>query len=57
MAAMFASAATQDERQAMKEYWAENSQTPTVEAMMLDSQAATIDKEERPEVGRGRQRS
>lgn len=38
------------ERAAMKSFWAEHSKTATVEEMMLDSKAATIDAEERPEV-------
>lgn len=38
------------ERAAQKSYWADHSATASVEAMMLDSQAAVIDKEERPEV-------
>ena len=37
-------------RATQKAYWTENSLDATVEAMMLDSQAATIDKLERPEV-------
>lgn len=41
------------ERAAMKSFWAEHSKTATVEEMMLDSKAATIDAEERPEVRRG----
>jgi hypothetical protein len=39
-----------DNRDAQKKYWAEHSSQATVEAMLLDSQAADIDKEERPEV-------
>ena len=39
-----------EERAAQKSYWADHSVTASVEAMMLDSQAAVIDKEERPEV-------
>lgn len=38
-----------DERNAQKSYWTEHSLEATVEAMMLDSQAKVIDKEERPE--------
>lgn len=38
------------EREAQKQYWMEHSTQPTVEAMMLDSKAAEIDKMERPEV-------
>ena len=41
---------TGDTRDAQKKYWAEHSSQATVEAMLLDSQAADIDKEERPEV-------
>lgn len=41
------------ERQAQKSYWKEHSSEATVEAMMLDSKAKDIDKQERPEV-RGR---
>lgn len=37
------------EREAQKAYWAKHSEECTVEAMMLDSQAAVIDKQERPE--------
>lgn len=33
-----------------KNYWMEHSADLTVEAMMLDSQASNLDKEERPEV-------
>lgn len=38
------------ERAAQADYWKEHSATATVEAMMLDSQAKLIDKQERPEV-------
>ena len=38
-------------REMQKSYWTDHTAEATVEAMMLDSQAATIDKEERPEVG------
>jgi phosphoethanolamine N-methyltransferase len=38
------------EREAQHAYWEEHSKDATVEAMMLDSQAADIDKLERPEV-------
>lgn len=38
------------ERAAQADYWKEHSATATVEAMMLDSQANLIDKQERPEV-------
>lgn len=37
-------------RAAQASYWKEHSATATVEAMMLDSQAKIIDKQERPEV-------
>lgn len=40
----------QKERDVQKAYWKEHSGEPTVEAMMLDSKAADIDKLERPEV-------
>lgn len=33
-----------------KNYWMQHSADLTVEAMMLDSQASNLDKEERPEV-------
>ncbi|GJM93469.1 hypothetical protein PR202_ga10027 [Eleusine coracana subsp. coracana] len=39
-----------EERKAQKSYWEEHSRNLTVEAMMLDSRAADLDKEERPEV-------
>lgn len=42
---------TDAERNAQRSYWTEHSVETTVEAMMLDSQAKVIDKEERPEVG------
>ncbi|XP_022955089.1 phosphomethylethanolamine N-methyltransferase-like isoform X1 [Cucurbita moschata] len=38
------------EREVQKNYWTEHSADLTVEAMMLDSQASNLDKEERPEV-------
>lgn len=38
------------ERDIQKKYWAEHSIDLTVEAMMLDSKASDLDKEERPEV-------
>ncbi|KAG8095168.1 hypothetical protein GUJ93_ZPchr0012g19297 [Zizania palustris] len=38
-----------EERKMQKRYWEEHSRDLTVEAMMLDSRAADIDKEERPE--------
>jgi phosphoethanolamine N-methyltransferase len=39
-----------EERNAQKRYWEEHSKNLTVESMMLDSRAADLDKEERPEV-------
>ena len=39
----------QTERASQRDYWLQHSE-PTVEAMMLDSKAAIIDKLERPEV-------
>lgn len=41
---------TGEERDVQKSYWMEHSAELTVEAMMLDSQASDLDKEERPEV-------
>ncbi|OIT04993.1 PREDICTED: phosphoethanolamine N-methyltransferase 1-like isoform X1 [Nicotiana attenuata] len=38
------------EREVQKSYWMEHTAELTVEAMMLDSKAADLDKEERPEV-------
>ncbi|KAJ8427415.1 hypothetical protein Cgig2_000609 [Carnegiea gigantea] len=38
------------EREVQKKYWLEHSADLTVEAMMLDSKASDLDKEERPEV-------
>lgn len=38
------------EREIQKNYWKEHSVGLSVEAMMLDSKAADLDKEERPEV-------
>ena len=38
------------DRNTQKDYWREHSKEATVEAMMLDSKAAEIDKLERPEV-------
>lgn len=40
----------EQEREVQKNYWTEHSADLTVEAMMLDSQASNLDKEERPEV-------
>lgn len=39
-----------EEREVQKNYWVEHSADLTVEAMMLDSKASDLDKEERPEV-------
>ncbi|CAM6108571.1 unnamed protein product [Calypogeia fissa] len=39
-----------DERQIQEKYWKEHTVELTVEAMMLDSQAHKLDKEERPEI-------
>lgn len=47
---MFAGVLEVEERKAQKSYWEEHSKDLTVEAMMLDSRAADLDKEERPEV-------
>jgi len=41
---------TEEERDIQKSYWMEHSSDLTVEAMMLDSKASDLDKEERPEV-------
>nr|GMD82153.1 Phosphoethanolamine N-methyltransferase 1 [Ipomoea batatas] len=38
------------EREVQKSYWIEHSTELTVEAMMLDSKATDLDKEERPEI-------
>uniref|UniRef100_A0A5B7BEL3 phosphoethanolamine N-methyltransferase n=1 Tax=Davidia involucrata TaxID=16924 RepID=A0A5B7BEL3_DAVIN len=43
-------AAQGQEREIQKNYWIEHSADLTVEAMMLDSKASELDKEERPEV-------
>ncbi|XP_059643065.1 phosphoethanolamine N-methyltransferase 1-like [Cornus florida] len=43
-------AAEGEEREVQKNYWIEHSADLTVEAMMLDSKASDLDKEERPEV-------
>ncbi|XP_077244688.1 phosphoethanolamine N-methyltransferase 1-like [Tasmannia lanceolata] len=43
-------AAQGEERAVQKNYWIEHSVDLTVEAMMLDSRASDLDKEERPEV-------
>lgn len=39
-----------EERRAQMNYWIEHSKDLTVEAMMLDTRASDLDKEERPEV-------
>ena len=39
-----------EEREVQKNFWIEHSADLTVEAMMLDSKASDLDKEERPEV-------
>ncbi|KAG1347121.1 phosphoethanolamine N-methyltransferase 1 [Cocos nucifera] len=44
------SGAGEEERMVQKSYWMEHSKDLTVEAMMLDSRATDLDKEERPEV-------
>ena len=44
------SMAVDDERAAQAKYWQEHSAVASVEAMLLDSQAAVIDQQERPEV-------
>ncbi|CAH2053426.1 unnamed protein product [Thlaspi arvense] len=43
-------ASYEEERDVQKSYWIEHSADLTVEAMMLDSRASDLDKEERPEV-------
>lgn len=43
-------AGEEKEREVQKNYWMEHSVDLTVEAMMLDSKASDLDKEERPEV-------
>ncbi|CAA2945689.1 phosphoethanolamine N-methyltransferase-like [Olea europaea var. sylvestris] len=40
----------EQEREVQKNYWIEHSADLTVDAMMLDSKASDLDKEERPEV-------
>ncbi|XP_024372759.1 phosphoethanolamine N-methyltransferase isoform X2 [Physcomitrium patens] len=42
--------AVNTERSLQSTYWKEHSVEPSVEAMMLDSQASKLDKEERPEI-------
>nr|POE74973.1 phosphoethanolamine n-methyltransferase 1 [Quercus suber] len=39
-----------EEREVQKNYWIQHSADLTVEAMMLDSKASDLDKEERPEI-------
>ncbi|KAI7749138.1 hypothetical protein M8C21_024364, partial [Ambrosia artemisiifolia] len=39
-----------DEREVQKSYWMEHSVELTLEAMMLDSMASELDKQERPEI-------
>ncbi|XP_076949787.1 phosphoethanolamine N-methyltransferase 1-like [Bidens hawaiensis] len=39
-----------EEREVQKNYWIEHTAELTVEAMMLDSMASDLDKQERPEV-------
>lgn len=39
-----------DEREIQKSYWIQHCADLSVEAMMLDSKASDLDKEERPEV-------
>lgn len=51
--AKMAATGTKAERDVQKQYWLEHSTEPTVEAMMLDSNAAIIDQMERPEVRPG----
>lgn len=41
---------TAEERESMRDFWREHSQTASVQEMMLDSKAAEIDLQERPEV-------
>ncbi|CAK9219100.1 unnamed protein product [Sphagnum jensenii] len=45
-----ASCANSSERTLQLNYWKEHSIVPSVEAMMLDSQASKLDQEERPEI-------
>ncbi|MFS8007002.1 putative phosphoethanolamine N-methyltransferase [Helianthus anomalus] len=51
MAAVVNAAAAGEEREIQKSYWMEHSVELTLEAMMLDSMASQLDKEERPESG------
>ncbi|PNX74120.1 phosphoethanolamine N-methyltransferase [Trifolium pratense] len=44
------SSGTMDEREVQKSYWIQHCADLSVEAMMLDSKASDLDKEERPEV-------
>ena len=41
---------TAEERESMRDFWREHSQTASVQEMMLDSKATEIDAQERPEV-------
>lgn len=50
ISAAAATASSGQERDVQKNYWIEHTSELTVEAMMLDSKAADLDKEERPEV-------
>ncbi|XP_006655550.1 LOW QUALITY PROTEIN: phosphoethanolamine N-methyltransferase 1-like [Oryza brachyantha] len=50
MDAVAANGVGEVERKAQRSYWEEHSKALTVEAMMLDSRAADLDKEERPEI-------
>ncbi|KAF4385261.1 hypothetical protein G4B88_026544 [Cannabis sativa] len=50
MAAVDNAKVLEQEREIQKNYWMEHSADLTVEAMMLDSKASDLDKEERPEV-------
>lgn len=40
----------EQEREIQKSYWMEQAAELTLEAMMLDSEASDLDKEDRPEV-------
>ncbi|XP_016493417.2 phosphoethanolamine N-methyltransferase 1 [Nicotiana tabacum] len=50
MAAIDIAAAPEQEREIQKSYWMEQAAELTLEAMMLDSEASDLDKEDRPEV-------
>lgn len=47
---MFVLYCTEQEREVQKNYWSEHSADLSLEAMMLDSKASDLDKEDRPEV-------